>query len=248
MQNTIWNAVAGSIFQMRRLDVLSNNIANANTDGFKADDMSFSAYLAQIRQRQFVGARRGIDSIDDQMRTFTSFAPGTLKTTGNPLDLAIAGDGFFTVQTPDGPQFTRSGNFRLDDQGTLVSGDGHPVLGEAGPVQLQVDVAMDLVFDEYGTVYQDGQEIGRLRVTDVANPETLQKAGGKRFKATPATRSQVMEAPQVQQGVLEGSNVNIVRDITRIVQVGRSFDAYQRVIGLVDNINQRATQQLAQVS
>ncbi|MDP8224525.1 MAG: flagellar basal-body rod protein FlgF [Candidatus Lernaella stagnicola] len=247
MQNTIWNAVAGSLYEMKRLDVIANNLANADTNGYKADTLSFNAYLAQIQQKRFTGDRRQMHSIQDQMQTHTQFATGALKVTGNQLDVAIAGDGFFTIDTPDGTMYTRAGNFQLDAEGQLVTTEGNIVVGDTGPLQLQDGLAVDLVFDEYGLLYQAGEEIGRLQIAHIENPETLEKAGGKLFRPTQLTRATPMETPDVRQGVVEGSNVNLVHEVVGIVQAGRSFEAYQRVIMLVDQLNQRATQQLGQM-
>ncbi len=247
MQNTIWNAVAGSLYQMKQLDVIANNLANANTNGFKADHMSFDAYLAQIQERRFTGPRERLSSIHKQMRMHTDHSQGVLKTTSNSLDLAIGGEGFFTIETPDGSMYTRAGNFTLNEQGQVVTTEGNLVLGESGALQLQTGIAADLVFNEQGMLYQAGEEVGRLQITRVDNPETLQKAGGKLFRATQDTRTEVMETPDVHQGVLEGSNVNMVKEVVGIVQAGRSFEAYQRMISLVDDINRRATQQLGQM-
>jgi flagellar basal-body rod protein FlgF len=245
MQNTIWNAVAGSMYQMQRLDVVSNNLANANTDGFKAQDVTFSAYLAQIQQQRFAGARHGTKSIQDQMQVHTNFAPGVVRNTGNSMDVAIDGDGWFTIDTPEGTSYTRAGNFTLDAEGQLVTTSGHLVLGEGGPLQMDQALRPDLVFDEYGMLYQEDQEVGRLQITHIENPSTLRQAGDKLYRPSAETQTQLMEAPSVVQGALEGSNVNLVKQVVQIVQAGRSFEAYQRIISLVDKLNQQANQQLA---
>jgi flagellar basal-body rod protein FlgF len=248
MHNTIWNGVVGSIFQMRQLDVAANNLANADTPGFKADRITFKSYLAQIQEPQFAGERRSIRSIEEHFQTRTGFAPGPLTPTGNSLDFAIDGPGFFVLQTPQGERYTRAGGFRLDEQGQLVSAEGFAVAGAGGAIQTQDSLRMDLTIDEYGTVYQEGQEIGRIRVVEVQNPETLAKVGSRLFAAGRDTRVNDAEAPDVRQGVLEGSNVNLIREMSQVVQAGRAFEAYQRIVAMTNALNEKANQQISQVS
>lgn len=245
--NTIWNAVAGSIFQMRQLDVTANNLANVDTPGFKGDRITFSSYLAQIQRPEFARERESINSINERIRTHTDFSPGPLSVTGNQLNFAIDGEGYFTIQTDKGDQLTRAGDFRLDEQGQLVTDDGHIVAGEGGPIQVQDGMPVDLVIDDTGLVYQNGEEIGRFLIQQVENPETLVKVGGKRFAAGRETRIGQMETPAIRQGVIEGSNVNLIREVTNIVQTTRAFESYQRVITLDNNLNERANQVLPSI-
>jgi flagellar basal-body rod protein FlgG len=245
MHNTIWNAVAGSVFQMRQLDTAANNLANADTPGFKSDRVTFASYLAQIQKPAFAAERMSIQRVEERIRSHTSHAPGAITQTGGDLDFAINGPGYFEVQTPDGPQYTRAGNFRLDDQGQLVTSDGYIVGGEGGPIAFQEGQPMEIRIDEYGAIYQAGQEIGRLAVVDIENPATLTKVAGRRFAATRETRVAPMEAPEIVQGALETSNVNVVQEVMQVMQAGRAFEAYQRVIQVVNNLNQQANQQIA---
>lgn len=246
MHNAIWSAAVGSIFEMKRLDVIANNLANANTVGFRGDRIDFSSYLAQIRQKPFVRQGEELDRITQLMRTRTSFQPGFIQSTGNPLDVAITGDGLFVVETPEGPLYTRAGNFRLDSNGVLTTQDGHVVQGTAGPIQLRQGVPFEM--DEQGGVYQEESEVGRLRIVQVANPETLEKVEGKRFRSTTGTRISNHMQPQVASRSLEGSNVNIVREMTYMVQAGRAFQGYQQIISLVNQINQQANNKIPQMS
>jgi flagellar basal-body rod protein FlgF len=245
--NTTWNAVAGSVFQMKQLDVTANNLANVDTPGFKGDRISFSSYMAQIARPEFARERESIKTINERIKTHTDFAPGPLMSTGNQLNFAIDGEGYFTIQTPKGEQLTRAGDFRLDDQGQLVTDDGQIVAGEGGPIQIQDGTPVDLVVDDTGLVYQNGEEIGRLRIQQVENPETLVKVGGKRFAAGRDSRVGPMETPAVRQGVIEGSNVNLIREVTSIIQATRAFESYQRIISLDNSINERANQILPTV-
>jgi len=243
MHNAMWAATVGSMYQMQRMDVIANNLANANTVGFKADQVSFKATMSQIQTDQFAHYRDNLSPISASMITRTTFAPGIVQDTKNSMDVAILGDGFFAVQTTDGLRYTRAGNFTLDPDGQITTSDGHVVLGEGGPIQIRDGLPFEI--DEIGKVYQDGNEIGKLLVTKVTNPETLEKVSGKMFKPTGATRTESIDAPDIKQGALESSNVNIIREMTYMVQAGRAFEAYQQVIGLMNNINQQALSKIA---
>jgi len=246
MHNTMWSAVAGSMYQMRRLDVIANNLANANTPGFRADRMEFSTYLSQVRTEDFAGYRDSLSELNQLISTHTDYKPGVIRQTGNPLDMAIAGDGYFVVQTPDGPLYTRAGNFEFDVAGQIVTGDGFILRGEGGPIQIREGLPFEI--DENGAVFQEQDEVGRVQIMEIANPETLQKVGNKRFKASAETRVRVSENPRIMQRALEGSNVDAVREMTHMVQTGRAFESYQRVISLVNNINQQANSKLSNFS
>jgi len=240
MQNTIWSATAGSIYQMRRLDVIANNLANADTPGYKGDLLTFQSYLSQIAEPDFTRYRTGALDINHMMSVHTSFADGRMRQTGNPLDFAIGGEGFFSVQTERGEMLTRAGAFQLDEQGQLVTTDGELLVGDGGPIQLLEGEEQEIQVDEYGYVYQAGEEIGRIKVTAVENPETLVKQGGARFSVTDQTRTTVLDMPELRQGFLEGSNINVIRNVTEIIQAGRAFEAYQGVIRMVNSINEQA--------
>lgn len=240
MQNTIWNATAGSIYQMRQLDIIANNLANADTPGYKGDQLSFQYYLSQIAEKDFAQYREGALDINRMMTVQTSFSDGRVRQTGNQLDFAINGEGFFSVQTDRGEMLTRAGAFQFDSQGQLVTADGELLVGDGGPIQLLAGEEQEIQVDEYGYVYQAGEEIGRIKVTAVENPETLTKQGGARFSTTDQTRTEVLDLPELRQGFLEGSNINVIRSVTEIVQAGRAFEAYQNVIRMTNSINEQA--------
>jgi len=246
MHNAMWSAVAGSVFQMRRLDVIANNLANVNTTGFRGDRIMFDSYLAQIDDERFASNRKNVGNISDYMYTATNFQQGELHQTNNPLDVALATEGYFVVQTDKGTMYTRAGNFQFDLEGQLMTGNGFPVQGEGGAIQVRDGLPFEI--DEQGSVYQEGEEVGRLQVVQIQNPETMEKVGGKMFKATRATRIAASDDHRVVQGALEGSNVNIVREMGQMVTAGRAFESYQQIISMMDNVNQQANNRLWQVS
>jgi flagellar basal-body rod protein FlgF/flagellar basal-body rod protein FlgG len=176
--------------------------------------------------------------------SFTSSNPGHLDTTGNPLDLAIEGPGFLAVQTKAGVRYTRNGNFRVDAQGTLLSADGDPVLGQAGPIHLPsgpVSISND------GTVSVSETVVGRLQVAEI-DPQNLKAEGNNYFEApagaaTPATSS------RVRQGMLEGSNIEPVSAAVNLVALQRHADFMQRTLRVFySDFDRTAVEQLANVT
>src|SRR6202008_3136826 len=138
MENTLLIGLSRQVTLERQMDVIANNVANVNTNGFKADRSLFQEYLMPTaREDNFAAGRdRRLSHVVDRA-TFKDFAQGSPDPTRNPLDVAISGDGFFTVQTPQGERFTRDGGFQINTQGQLVNSSGHPVLGTGGPIVFQ---------------------------------------------------------------------------------------------------------------
>jgi len=229
----IYVATAGAVAQSTALDATANNIANATTAGFHGDRVTFREALATARSPdiQLVGA--GTTRVDSQA--------GALTTTENPLDLALDGDGYFGVQTPNGPRYTRAGNFQLDDQRNLVTPDGFAVRGEGGapinipPEASQLGVAID------GTVSADGVEVGKLELVRFA-PGQMKREGGTLFSAT--GRPSTEEPPKVRSGMLEASNVNIVRGVVDLVKVSRTYESLMRMIQGYHDVESRAAREL----
>jgi flagellar basal-body rod protein FlgG len=233
-------AAAGALVQQLRLEVLANNVANISTIGYKGDQSVFQI-PAETESQTFETPIEGIQSLSPfapPFATVIDFSQGAIRQTGNPLDVAINGSGFFSIQTPEGVQYTRQGNFSLNDQGVLITSDGYPVLGEGGEISLaEGTVAIDLE----GGVYVDGDEVGRLQITDFSNSETLRKAGSGRFIGSDDTT--VGERPDnttLSQGYLETANVNPVRAMTEMIETSRAFEAYQKVIQSADEATSKS--------
>jgi flagellar basal-body rod protein FlgF len=229
----IYIAAAGAVAQSTALDATANNIANATTAGFRGDRVTFREALATARSPdvELVGA--GTARVDSQA--------GALTATENPLDLALDGDGYFGVQTPTGPRYTRAGNFQLDDQRNLVTPDGFAVRGEGGaPINVPAEAtAIGVSLD--GTVSADGTEIGKLELVRFA-PNQVKREGGTLFSATgtPTTG----DPPKVRSGMLEASNVNIVRGMVDLVKVSRTYESLMRMIQGYHDVESRAAREL----
>lgn len=201
----------------RRQEIVANNLANADTNGFKAERV-----FARLIEGEVTVAG-----------TATDFSAGALKQTDAPLDLALASDGFFVVETPDGERLTRGGSFRLDETGQVVDPSGNPLLAENGPMVLPqgaVSVAED------GTVSVEGKEVARLRIEAVPPGTPLQHAGGTRFLPDPARAPVAAEDRVVRQGFLEDSNVSPVGTMVDMISIQRAYAAVQRAVVALDEV------------
>jgi len=235
MSGGMYLAAAGAMVQQMRLDLLANNVANINTLGFKGDQAVFSVNQDSSAQDP-AAATDGAEPLSPYAPPFSSiidFSQGALQQTGNPLDVAINGDGFFCIQTPDGVQYTRQGNFTLNPDGVLVSQDGYPVLGQGGEITLNKGT---VAIDPQGRVSVDGDDVDQLQITDFSNRDLLEKAGSGRFMVTdPTAAGQPAVNTSLRQGYLETSNVNPVRSMTEMIETARAFQAYQKVIQSEDD-------------
>jgi len=205
--------------QMRSTQVLANNVANADTPGFRAERAVFAEFLQPSAGKAAPGDRATAYSID--RATWRDTANGALSTTGNPFDLALAGDGFFAVETPRGERYTRAGRFQLAGDGKLTDADGNAVLDArgtpvvVGPNDTRVEVRGD------GSVRSENGPIGQLRVVRFADPQRL-RAEGSRLYASDEPGAPA-ERPGVMQGAVEGSNVQPVAEITALTAQTREF-------------------------
>jgi len=229
----IYLATAGAIAQSNALDATANNIANAATTGFRADRVTFREALTAAKSADMVSVNNGATTIDTQ--------PGALASTGNQLDIALEGDGMFSVNTPNGPRYTRAGNFRIDDANKLVTSDGHEVRGEAGtPIQFPPDVK-NIQISADGTVNADDAAVGKLELVRFKQPQ-LERQGGSLYLARGA--QQAGDPPKVRQGMLEISNVNVVRGVVDLVKVSRTYESLMRVIQGYHDVESRAAREL----
>ncbi len=240
MSGGMYLAAAGALVQQLRLEVLANNVANISTIGYKGDRSIFQI-PEETESQSFETSIEGIQSLSPYAPPFSTvidFSQGAIRQTGNPLDVALNGSGFFSIQTPDGVQYTRQGNFTLDSEGVLITPDGYPVLGEGGEITLDEGT---VEIDGQGGVYVDGDEVGRLQISDFTNPETLIKAGNGRFVGSDAAiLGERPENSTVSQGYLETANVNPVRAMTEMIETSRAFEAYQKVIQSADEATSKS--------
>jgi flagellar basal-body rod protein FlgF len=235
-------AASGLRSRMQALDLLSNNLANSATSGFKLDREFYSLFTGDAAGSEEEGGAAQLPFVKSQ---WTDFSQGTLTPTGNPLDMALTGQGFFVVNGPSGPLYTRNGGFQLTSSGVLTTSDGYPVAGVDGKIQTQSQSPIQVATD--GTIQQDGQEIGQLQIVDFKNRAALEKMGNNYFvNSTPATKPVPSQAT-VSQAQIEGSNVAPAESAVRLVGVMRQFEMLQKAIALTTDMSKQALQEVARV-
>jgi flagellar basal-body rod protein FlgF len=221
MDNAGYIALSRMIAQERALEVRAANIANTGTPGFKGESVVFSDYLVQQQGVATPPGGRTIQMVQDRA-TYRDFTQGQLSKTGNPLDLALRGDGFFVVQTPRGERYTRAGRFSLSASGQIVDTGGNAVLGVDGqpmtvpPGSTGLNVAAD------GSISADGGPIGQFRVVQFDDQQGMTAEGASLFTTTQPTRTAAQ--PQVVQGTVEGANIEPVVELNSMMSEMRDFD------------------------
>jgi flagellar basal-body rod protein FlgF len=223
MQNASYIALSWQSALKRKLDVTANNIANTNTAGFKGDELVFQKLLAGKTTPE------GKLAYVTDVGTATDFRAGSFSNTGAPLDLAIEGDGFFPVQTPDGVRYTRNGQFSLSGDGTIVSNSGYPLLANGSPIRVPAGAKEILVTPE-GSISTDQGNIGKIVVQRFDAPQNLVKEGNGLFKAPTGTDPKTAELARVLQGMKEESNVNAVVAMTDLLEVSKAYTTIQKLM------------------
>ena len=275
--SNIWVNLSGQIAQQRKVETIANNVANANTVGFKKDQLVFKEHLTALE--------KGVDSIDIPRGEFspedfyhsqgaenayvaiegnyTIFEQGQLIPTQNPLDIALKGNGFIEVLTPTGVRFTRKGNLSIDREGSLVNDQGFKVLNAttvsaeamrdpaSAPVQNPADRVIKLPTNQRVTFSLEGEiltqtgSIGKLSVVEFKDHQALKKEGNSLF-ITPDESNIVRDkvATTVNQGFLEGSNVNAIEEMSELIKAHRHFESIQKAINAYDSISGKAANEI----
>lgn len=243
MSGGIYISAAGALNHQKKLEILTNNIANVNTTGFKEDRTTFRIYdpeSSAADQRDSLNVGKPKRFLPLPSGTQPVFSQGAMHQTGNPLDLAIEGEGFFSIQTPDGIRYTKNGSFNLDKEGVLVTSDGFPVLGDGGEIKIDEDDKIFTVDDE-GSISVNETQIGRLKIVDFPRPYALVKIGNTLFAAKDKSLKEITAKRfQVQQGYLELSNVDVIKSMTEMIETFRGYESYQKVIKSIDDVNGKA--------
>jgi flagellar basal-body rod protein FlgF len=245
MQNATYIALSGQMAVQRQMDVIANNLANANTPGFKGEEMLFSQYLVEPR-----GTNNPLAYVEDA-GTVRDLRQGPIAQTGNPLDLAISGQGYFPVQTPLGPRYTRNGHFQLDSQGRIVTTDGYPLIGAGGQPIVAAPGSRGITVAPDGTVSagQAGSTqqatIGTVQVVDFAVPQAVTPAANGLWVTdqTPQPANAT-----IQQGMIEDSNVQPVVELTRMLAISRESGMVSSFLSEEDQRRSNAIDKISQVS
>lgn len=244
MLHGIQRASAKNLALIHQQEVIANNLANAATTGFKRDRVEFHEEVQGATDR-LLGGGRGAErlAIGGKRQTTvaeseTDWTGGALRETGAPLDLALAGEGFFAVETREGVAYTRGGHFHVDETGLLVDRDGNRVLTENGPLRIE---GIEVSFGREGDVLVDGEHQGRLRIERFEEPYPLVKAGDTIFRATPGAAGRAAAGETVvRQGFLEASNVEPVKEMVDMMVSFRAFEAGMKAVKAQDDTLDRA--------
>ena len=245
----IYSATAGMNNQQIMLDVITNNLANVSTSGYKRDEVSFSGMLNSLPTPEaYINSPIDKVNLETVSASFaTDFSQAGARRTDNPLDLALDGDGFFVIQYANGVRYTRSGNFSLDNSGQLVTADGYPVLGINGAVQLTNARSERMEIDSAGQIIVDGLPVAQLRLADFQDTSILTKAGYNTFVSNNAG-AETPASVDVKQGYLELSNVDPVYEMARMMEAMRVYESYQKTIQSLNDTMEQANKQLGKIS
>lgn len=252
----IYSAAAGMIAESTRNDVTANNMANAATVGFKKDIAVTKDFHSVLLKRindgedkPAIGSLGGGSMIDEVVTVHTG---GAMRTSDNPLDLAIAGEGFFAVQTPAGVRYTRNGCFTRNAQGDLVTQSGYQVLGEGGPITMADAKRVTVAEDGRVMIRQDitggaaEVEAGRIKVVSFANPKQLVKEGETLFRAD-GMAEQPADNAIVRSGMLEQSNVNVISEMVNLIAGYRAYEVNSKSVQAHDQLLDKAVNSVGAV-
>ncbi|MBR1212376.1 flagellar basal-body rod protein FlgF [Bradyrhizobium sp. JYMT SZCCT0180] len=252
MENTLLVGLSRQMVLERQMDVVANNVANVNTNGFKADRSLFEQFLrSPAHEDNFQRPDRQVAFVQDR-GTFKDFATGASEMTKNPLDVAIDGKGFLVVQTPAGERYTRDGNLQINNQGQLVTQSGYPVMGGSGPIVFQqTDKQITIAPDGNVTVLEGSNRIdsvrGKLRIVSFADAQKLVKDGGNLYSAGQGVAPQPDTTSRVNQGYVEKSNVNSVTEMSRMIEITRAYTQISALLQQQSDLHKSAIEKLAEV-
>jgi flagellar basal-body rod protein FlgF len=253
MENTLLIGLSRQAVLRRELDVVANNIANVNTTGFKADSNIFREYLMPVaRAERFTGSDRLLSFVVDRA-TWHDFSQGAVQLTGNPLDLALDGKAFLAVNTPQGERYTRNGALQINSDGQLVTNEGHPVLGDNGPIVFQIEdrdiaVARDGTVTVRESIDAENQAVrGKLRLVSFAQPEKMLKDGSSLYAAPEGAVPEAVVGGAIHQGAIEKSNVRPVIEMTRMMEVSRAYTSIAGMLQQNSDLRRTAIERLAEV-
>lgn len=237
MENTSYIALSRQMVLRQKMDLVANNLANLNTPGFKGEDMLFVEYLDTSDQQEPLSYVQNISLVRD-------LKPGPLVATENPLDLAIKDKGYFTVETPEGPRYTRNGSFSLNAERQVVTLAGLPLLDTAGSPLTVPDNTNAITVARDGTISSETGQIGRIGLVNFANEQGLKKVGGGLFDAEGQLPEPLADG-EVHQGMVETSNVQGVVEMTRMIETQRS---YQSASKLVEEEHRRQREAISRIA
>lgn len=260
----LYIAASGGTKQLKKLDILSNNIANINTQGFKREMLVYEEKKSPFQQIALSSSHgknlnpaHGSDSAVSYVQvtqSLTDFSQGSLIKTDNPLDVAIEGEGFFVVNTPTGMRYTRNGNFHLDGLGQLVDKGGNIIMTRREePILIPFDT-QEISIAQDGIISSSSEDIeattlGQLKIVRFKNPQALTKEGGGFYNISDSSVKEILvNDAKVLQGFTETSNANAIHEMTQMIETLRQLEAYQKIIQSIDEADDQSVNSLGRVA
>lgn len=243
MDNVSLLSLSYQLAAFRSIDVIANNIANVSTPGFKRESVKFEELLQTVRPAEGQKGTQQMSFVKDA-GVLRDLSGGRMETTGAQFDLAINGNGYFAIQTPQGERYTRNGHFTLNAEGIVVTQEGNPVLGDGGPITIAPDDG-DISFGVDGTISGKQGQLGKIRLVDFANPRELQKQGDSLYST--AQTANPASGATLSQGMLESSNVQPVVEISRMIEIMRAYEATSTLEKGSSDMKRQAIQKLGSV-
>ena len=257
MVRGLYTAYTGMLNQQKKMDTLSNNLANADTTGYKKEGVTAKTFETQLAIKVKDGSNAYIDQQIGKLNlgvkigeNYTDYSQGSYRYTGNTYDLALGGDGFFNISFMNkaGEQsvkYTRDGNFTIDNEGALRTQDGDYVLGESGEIYIPTN-AVDVSINKLGEIYADGEYIDTIKITDFEYYNYLKKYGENMYDAVDGATEKEPTAT-IDQGYLEQSNINVVTEMVNMISLSRTYEANQKLIQTMDDALDKSANQIGKV-
>ncbi|WP_455716815.1 flagellar basal-body rod protein FlgF [Anaerosporobacter sp.] len=257
MVRALYTAYTGMINEQKRLDTISNNLANSATIGYKKENVTSQAFeealTLKIKDASEAYTDRPIGTMSLGVKIgeyYTDYSQGSFRETGNTYDLAIEGNGFFTVAVTDGNgnesiRYTRDGSFKMTHDGYLVDVYGNHLQGEGGDIQVPTD-AQTVTIDIDGSIYADGEYIDKVKMADFEDYDYLEKAGDNYYKAVDGAEAKDSDGV-IRQGYTEQSNVNVISEMVNLINITRAYEAGQKVIKTQDQLLDQTVNQVGKV-
>jgi flagellar basal-body rod protein FlgF len=261
MHESIYIAASAGIKQARKMEMIAQNLANVNNTGFKKDALVFKEMMAPFQPD--TGFESGKDALltpDKSNKNvsyvgitdyYTDYSPGEFKKTGGALDLALDGEGFFKVQTPNGPRYTRNGNFRININNQLVNQNGNQIL-DRNDQPVVIDAPGAITIDGGGNISAgnglSNTQVGNIKLVRFENTKTIEKMGDGLYRQIESEENEI-EATETKmhQGFLENSNVTSVEEMTEMISTVRMFETYQKMIQSIDSMDDQSVNTIGRV-
>lgn len=247
MENAPLIGLSRQIALQRQMDVVANNLANVNTSGFKGEKLLFEQFIMPNARDEALPTGNQQVYFTNDWATMHDLLPGTFTQTGGELDVALEGEGFLAVETPQGIRYTRNGELHVDPTGILVNGDGYPVLAETGLITFE-PTETGITFSPEGSVITSAGNKGKLQILEFDNAQSLIREGNNLFASNGTDNGATAVSTRLRQGMLEGSNVSGVAEMTNMIRVNRAYQMVAQFIEKHDELRRTAIRQLGELT